>query len=127
MGWEVKYMESEGIIEVTYFGHITRLDLEQAVKKRIEIQAETGSRLILSDSIRVESGPSTIDMFDLPDEVYPENNASRQSLIALVLPESPKPRELGKFYRLASQNRGWIVEEFDDKQSAIDWLKSFHP
>lgn len=122
MGWEVKIIDSIDIIEVRYYGHITRLELEQAVKKRIELQYETGSKLVLADASKVENGPSTIDLFDLPDEIYMEHNASRQSIIALVLPKSDKPRELGQFYKLASQNRGWIVEEFDDRESAIDWL-----
>ena len=43
MSWEVKNIDSMEMIEVVYFWHITRLDLEQVVKKRIEIQAETGS------------------------------------------------------------------------------------
>ena len=124
MGWEVKYFNSTGIIEVIYSGQITRLELEQAVKKRVDLQVETGSQLVLADATNVKSGPKTIDMFDLPDEIYPEQNANRRSLIALVLPKSGKPRELARFYRLASQNRGWIVEEFDDRQSAIDWLTS---
>ena len=123
MGWEVKYIDSTGIIEVIYSGHITRLDLEQAVKKRIDVQLQTGSTLILADATNVESGPKTIDLFDLPDEIYPEHYASRKSIIAFVLPGSGKPREIGRFYKIASQNRGWIVEEFDDRQSAIDWLK----
>jgi hypothetical protein len=101
--------------------------LVQAVKKRIELQVGTGSKLAMADATKVESGLKTIDMFDLPDEVYVGHNASRRSRIALVLPETGKRRELGRIYELATQTRGWIVEEFDDRQSAIDWLTSNKP
>lgn len=122
MGWSVKYRESIDVIEVIYSGYITGPELKEAVKRRVEIQEETGSQLILADASNVEGGPSTIDLFDLPDEVYLDHNVSRTTRIALVLPASGKPRELAKFYKLASQNRGWIVEEFDDRQDAVNWL-----
>ena len=123
MGWRIMYNESSDIIEITYSGYITGQDLREAATKRISLQKETGSRLILSDATQVIRNPSIAEILHLPDKLYPEYGAGRDSRIALVLPKNKKEaQELGHFFKIVAKNRGWFVETFYDRQEALNWL-----
>lgn len=124
MGWYIKYENSSGIIEINYTGDVKDSDLREASKRRISMQEETGSNLILVDASKSRGGPSAMDLYDLPDKIYPESNVRRDTRIAFVLPQREKARELAHFFQTAARNRGWVIELFDYRENAVSWLIS---
>jgi hypothetical protein len=77
---------------------------------------------ILADTSEARTAPTIFDLFDLANSIYPEQNMPRRSFIAVVLPKANQPREMVKFLETASRNRGWLMQVFEDRQSATAWL-----
>ena len=122
MSWNIKFNEDSKIIEVTYYGNVTGLDLREATKARISMQKETGTAFVLVDALQTLGVPSLMDLYDLPDKIYPDNNARHDTRIALIFPERRKSRELANFFQTAAKNRAWIIELFEDREKALSWL-----
>lgn len=123
MSSNVKYNKSSGLIEIVYSGKLTESMLRETVRKRIAIQNETGAVGVLADASRVEVAPEIFALFDLPSRFFSEENADRRTLIAMVLPDAQELKEKGMFLETASRNRGWVMQNFEDRQSAIAWLR----
>lgn len=123
----VKYNEASGFIEIVFSGKVTSAELRKAVERRGALQKETGARGVLTDASEVQITPSVLDLLALPTELYPEQDEMRKTWIALVLPQSQKPEEMVVFLETASINRGWFVQVFKDRQSAIAWLTERAP
>jgi hypothetical protein len=70
---------------------------------------------------------SIFDLYELPARQYLEEGADRRSRVAVVAPAQPTEREPVQFYQLASENRGWLVELFDDRDDAVRWLLTRDP
>ena len=121
--WDIKHNKDLGIIEITYTGDVTALDLREATLKRISMQEETGTNLVLSDASRCNSGPSIIDLYDLPDKIYTDHKARRSTRIAFIPPMIRESSELTRFFENAAKNRGWTIEIFKDRKNALSWLK----
>ena len=122
MSWKIKYNEDTHIIEITYSGNVTGLDLKEAALKRIAIQEETGATMVLADASQSEGAPTTMDLFDLPDKIYQDHKARRDTRIAFILPDGKESKELAHFFKTAAKNRGWHIELFEDRDSAFSWL-----
>jgi hypothetical protein len=43
--------------------------------------------------------------------------------MALIMPKCNKAKEVAEFFITASLNRGWVVRDFKERQSAIEWLQ----
>lgn len=122
MPTDVKYNKSSGLIEATYSGEVTASELHDAVSRRIAIQKKTGALGVLADASKVQITPSTIALFEVPARLFQELNADRRTVTALVLPDAEFPKEMAKFFETASRNRGWMIQVFTDRQSAVAWL-----
>lgn len=125
MSWDIKYNEDSQIIEISYTGDVTGMDLHEAATKRLSMQKKTGAKLILADASLTRSNPPIMDIYELPDRLYSDNKAIRDSRIAFVLPKNKKFRELAYFYQTAVKNRGWIIELFENREDAFSWLIEF--
>ena len=124
MSWNINYSEELGIIEITYTGDVTGFDLLEATAARISMQKETGATLVLADASQSLDGPPTMDLYNLPDRIYPDHESRRDTRIAFILPKHKNSRELATFFQTAARNRGWIIELFEDRKSALSWLES---
>jgi len=119
---EVKYNKPSGLIEIVYSGNLTTPMLREAVRKRIAIQNKTGAMRVLADASNIQLTPSIFDLFNLPNRLFSEENADRRTMIALVLPDTEEPKKMATFLETASINRGWSMQVFEDRQSAVAWL-----
>ena len=123
MPWSVNYTPSLGIIEEIFYGLVTAAELTVATSQRISLQKETSITKILNDVSDIKLEASVIDILNFPDKQYPEENADRKTRMALILPKCNKSRNLAEFFMTASLNRGWTVRPFEERQSALDWLR----
>jgi hypothetical protein len=87
------------------------------------LQKETGITKILNDVSEIELEATIMDVFAFPNKQYPEEGADRKTCMALIMPKCNKAKEVAEFFITASLNRGWVVRDFKDRQSAIDWLQ----
>ena len=94
------------------------MDIREATEKRISIQNETGATRVLADASQSLDGPSTIEIYDLPDKIYPEYESRR----AFILPTNKQSKETAYFFKTAARNRGWIIELFKNREDALFWL-----
>jgi len=124
MACTVTHDASIGIIEVVCSGHITANDLEGAVTERISLEKETGVSRILMDVSAAQLSATFIDLVDIPEKLYEALGANRRSRITVVLPASHDEQERWRFFETACTNRGWMVEVFSERQTAMDWLLS---
>ena len=123
MSWDVNYNEDAGFIEVKYFGNVTGSDVHDAAKERIAIQEKTDIVLILTDASQTLNAPPVLDIYTITDKIYQENNVQRSTRMAFILPEKKEPRELAGFFKTTAKNRGWMIELFEDRKTALSWLK----
>jgi hypothetical protein len=123
MPWNVNFNTSLGIIEEVFYGLVTASELTEATSQRISLQKETSITKILNDVSDIKLEASVIDILNFPDKQYPEENVDRKTRMALILPKCNKARNMAEFFMTASLNRGWTVRPFEERQSALDWLK----
>ena len=122
MSWKINYDKDSSIIEVTYIGNVSGMDIREATEKRISVQAETGATRVLADASQSLGGPSTMEIYDLPDKIYVEYESRRDTRIAFILPTNKQSRELANFFQTAAKNRGWMIELFENREDALFWL-----
>ena len=123
MSYSVKHDPLPGIVEATFTGSIAGADLRNATTECIALQKQTGATRFLVDLNGSELGASTLDIYDLPDKQYGDEDLDIHSHIAVIVPAAGRTREAALFYEAACRNRGWHTKVFPDRQSAIDWLK----
>lgn len=70
----------------------------------------------------MEFAASMMDVYNLPGKQYLIEEADRSGRVAIVLPTSPKEKEVVHFYETVCKNRGWNVQAFAETQEAINWL-----
>ena len=122
MSWNIRYIKEPGIIEIIYSGEVTGMDIREATEKRISLQKETGATRVLADASQSLGGPSTMEIYDLPDKIYPEYKSRRDTRIAFILPAHQRSKELAHFFQTAAKNRGWLIELFKNREDALFWL-----
>ena len=121
MPWQVKKNEGLGFIETVYTGVVTKKDSQDATAETLSLATGEGPHLFLSDLSEAQSKLSVMDIYVIPDE-WEAAGASRDNRLALVVSErSAEPADV-EFYENVTNNRGWNVRVFGDRQAAIDWL-----
>lgn len=124
MTWSVHYNPDAKIVEVIYSGSVNGTDLQQAVAERVRLQQDHASRGVLLDCSLVEHmAGGSLEVHNLPAELYEYLRADRRTSHALILSQFPKAREASWHYETACINRGWRVKTFENRQAAIDWLQ----
>ena len=123
MSYTLNHNASLGVIELTYSGRITGTELKEATSKCISLGKQTGTTKILVDEVGMYLDASIVDLFNLPNKQYADEEANRQAKVAVILPTSEEARKAVQFYEIACQNSGWRVRVFPERQDAINWLK----
>ncbi|HVN95674.1 MAG TPA: STAS/SEC14 domain-containing protein [Syntrophorhabdaceae bacterium] len=124
MACTVTHDASIGIIEVVCNSHITAEEMVEAAHKRIALEKETGVNRTLIDVTNAQLSATTFDLLHLSQQHYKNLQASRRTRIAFVMPTAAEQHQAARFYETASRNRGWMVEVFSERQTAMDWLLS---
>ena len=118
---DVTYNSDFQIIEIMHTGMLTAENLEKTTSKAMALHKELGVNAVLIDTSHLKSVENLLDLYDLPKE-YSEGGASRAVRIALVMPETSAARVDAQFYDDVCSNRGWVVQQFERRDVATDWL-----
>lgn len=116
MSDEVHVNESEGIIEVVSSGVLTRQDMERTKFRLQRILDEKGVSRVLIDTARLQSLPSTFDLFEVCSTY-----STHFKIALLVMASNPINNDLA-FAQTVGLNRGQIVKMFWDQEEARRWL-----
>jgi len=122
MPWVVKHDPAANMVEMICNGPMTGVDLRESTTSCISLGREASSTKFLVDVSGVEIEASMLDLYELPARQYVAEGADRNSRVALIQPTSPAARDAIKFYETVCKNRGWIVQTFTNRQSAVEWL-----
>ena len=121
MSLEVKFNYEHGIVESVFSNNVTKEELIRETKECIALAKENNSTLFLSDASNGIFQMPIIHVLDL-EEIHVKEKLNRISKIAVIEPSSKESKEFVEFYEIACLNRGWNVEIFSDRQSALVWL-----
>ena len=121
MPWSVNYDADLGVVCIVNSGRVTADEFKASALESIALCKKHRTGLLLIDDSKLEVVVSTNDIFEMP-QFYEDADASRKGRWALIQPSSGPARKEIKFYETVCRNRGWLVELFNDRQKAIDWL-----
>ena len=122
MPYSIKHNPLPDFIELMLRGATTGTDLREATTKCISLGKQIGSTRFLVDATGASLAASMIDIYNLPADQYEKEDFDRQNRVAVILPVSAEARKAAEFYETVCRNRGWCVQVFLERQSAIHWL-----
>lgn len=122
MPYHFDYEPGPGILNIKLSGLITGDDIREATSKAIACQKETGVTRFLVDLGRWEVGASIADIRELPAEQYSQEGLSRESRIAVIIPDATSSRYAANYYENECRKFGWNAQLFPDQASAHNWL-----
>ncbi|MFN8384617.1 MAG: hypothetical protein U0V02_21970 [Anaerolineales bacterium] len=121
MPWKIIVHVDLPIIETCYLGKLTKADLFAAAHETLSLGQEHGRTLFLGDCSELSGSPSIFDLYNLAREIS-LNPYSRSLKEAILMPKIPAFVESVNFWETISQNRGFRVRVFRDRQVALNWL-----
>ncbi len=121
MPYQVCFNEKDQIVETVYQGLLTSDELMEAAMASLKVAEQHQTTRFLGDCTTLDPGGSLFDIYDLV-QFYENIPFARFSKEAILLPQIPQAVEDMQFYELVSQNRGFEVRIFADRQVALDWL-----
>ncbi len=123
MTWEIHFIEDLNIVETVFVGPSTGPELLEAAKTRIKVGKRHNTNLfIINAKAMIVPRSVTVEIYEIPSRIYPENRADRQSCIAVVIPTDPDSLWVNSFFEDVCFNRGWLTKSFRDRANAIEWL-----
>lgn len=124
--WRLEYHDELRIVELHLAGLASGPELQRAAAERIEFgRQQQAHKFIINAADIIAPKSLTLDVYDIPAAVYADHKMERTSRIAVVESRDPASRWVSKFYEDASVNRGWTVQSFAERDSAVAWLNSF--
>jgi hypothetical protein len=116
---EIRVNENDSIIEIISSGTLTKQDMENTKTEIQQINAEKAINNVLIDTTRIESAPSSINIFDA---IVTQPQGFKIAI--LVTPSSPITEDM-YFAENAGINRGIIIKVFTDENESRRWLGNF--
>ncbi|BBO78766.1 hypothetical protein DSCW_61830 [Desulfosarcina widdelii] len=113
MAYTLKFNRTLKIVELVFSGRLTAQESREATSKAIALGKEYGDADALVDAMEVELDVSIIDLLDLPERLYVEEEMNRRIRVAVVSPRLPKKQGDVRFYEtslLSKINRNpWLL------------------
>ncbi len=122
MPWSYDIDPDQQIVAVVYTGDVTKRELGESASEFIALEHNKGLNRFLIDTTEMKSVSSLMDVYDLPVNQYVEENADRLGRVALIPPKASRAKEAVRFYETVCQNRGFMVQVFDKRNAAMEWL-----
>ena len=118
MPFDLNHDPAEGIVEIALSRPITGEEIRRATTAAVSRRAAK----FLIDLNGWDVSASFVDLYNLAEKQYTDEEVDRRSRIAVLLPTSASGREAVRFYETVCRNRGWNVRVCRDRQSAVEWL-----
>lgn len=122
MPWTVERLPELNVIETRYVGKLTNAELLAAASETLMTARLFACHRLLADCLQLEGGHSLADLFHLASRIEMENADLRLVREAVLLPRGKPSEGLVTFWKTTTDNRGIIVELFEDRNAALAWL-----
>lgn len=123
MAWTIDYQADSRVVELRFVGRTSGADLQEAAASRIEFGRHKWAQKYLVDAAEIQTPKSVIvDVLEILSKYYVDSHMDITSRIAIIQPKDAESRWVAKFYENASVMRGWSVDIFPDRRSAVAWL-----
>jgi hypothetical protein len=122
MPWQSVFHAEQAIVEVTYTGHVTTTELQEALQEIIALGRRHRTLRVLADCAALQGGHSVVDLYFLADSLKSMEEASGMKE-ALLLPRSPESAQAVAFWETICRNRGLRARAFQDRAAALAWLR----
>ena len=99
MPWTYKVNPALKIVEVADSGSTSARDLQESTSVFIALEKEKSMNRFLIDASKMKLSASLTDLYNLPDKQYIEEEAERSGREALLLPTSPREKEVVFFMK----------------------------
>lgn len=121
MPWNVSLDPNYPIVELSYSGLLTALELEDSAKALLGLASSHHRRLILADCTSLEGGHSVVDLYFLARSIAYEG-VGFSVKEAAILPINAHAAGLARFWETTAINRGLRVQCFASRAEAVNWL-----
>ncbi|MDD5361932.1 MAG: hypothetical protein PHN88_07345 [Ignavibacteria bacterium] len=121
MAWQVKYLEDLQIIETIFSGYMKKQELFAAIESAIAESQKMNATKFLSDCSCLEGGHSLFDLYEKANELF-SSGLSKNLKEAIILPALSIQHDKVDFWKTVSNNLGFNVRVFQDRDEAIEWL-----
>lgn len=122
MPWHTHVHADPIFIETVYAGALTADELHAAVQETLRLAQEHRTHLLLGDCTALIQANLFADLYQMAERLAfdPLVALSRE---AMIMPAHPVARESVLFWQSTCYNHGLLVEVFDDRASALHWLR----
>lgn len=125
MGFKVAYNSNLNVIQIDLSGDVSLSDLNNAAKAYVTLSRDESCSNFLIDATHQTDSPSLSDLYNRP-KFYYDQNFKRTTVVAYVMPHSPKARKAARFWETVCYNRGWQIQMFEKSQDAEKYIASIH-
>lgn len=123
MSWRSALNSQSKHVELFIDGAISRDELMAACDRTYALALEQDTPLVLADCSMMRGGHNILDLYHLAKKLI-EKPRVRELREAIVAAQDPEAREMLRFWETTCLNRGLLVQLFEDREQAIDWLHS---
>ena len=117
VGW--KYVEEQGVIELTHADPLTNFISHSKIQDSLRnFLEETGCSNLLIDFRAVMQNSSLTNIHHGSEDFFLSGSPHKVRIAFLVEPDEGKI----EFLELILKNRGFIARAFTDRQAAVEWL-----
>lgn len=96
-------------------------ELGEAIMVSIQAVKENNSLRLLADCSGLTGGHSLFDLYENAGKI-PNMNIKKEFKEAVLLPVSDTAKEKVEFWETVTNNLGFKVKVFDNREKAIKWL-----
>ena len=124
MSWKVTKNSELSCIEMAYCGETSGKDLRDCTSETIRLAKIARFNKILSDLTEMVLTAKLSEIHDVSDKQFFEESVDPQGRQAMYYRESQAEEEMIEYFASVARNRGWKVEIFTDRETAVKWLQS---
>ena len=117
MPQKINIKNDDGIIMVESSGRVSYGDFIETFNNVKKLVEKTGYNKLLDDATNEELILSTFEIFEFFSEYIPRNLKH-----AMLVDDRTKSKSSRMFGETVAKNRGFQVQLFENRTSAIDWL-----
>lgn len=124
MPWSMEATDDGRILKVTYSGAFGADELRDITREILAAMVEKKIGRALLDCGEARFDVPVLNVYQLPDLYTSRGLARSETRAAVVLPRDGYKKELYEFYEDVCRNRGYFVKLFDEREPALEWLRS---
>lgn len=120
MNWQTSYQNNTQLIELTYSGSVTQVELAKSAHAALDLAKQLGTYKVMTDCTAMQAGHSLADLYFLSDWLI--TMKAHRLKEAVIMPTEAASSELARFWETTCINRGLRVRVFDQREAAERWL-----